>query len=340
MMTTAYCDSLLRLSFQRWILYLELNRKKQRLVFKCLKRRVFFGWLRYTCKQKKCQRILVQMILNRWRIFSEDRVCKRNATLKALDHWGYRSCRLIMKSWNAIVIREKGRIRTPRRKYKSNPSLHYCNTRTQAEIQCHRGSLAFDVRNKPWDAQSNSTLNNIYRAERPETVNNNFGVEMNYRRPPKFKVRRRSSSKGRAGALSYRNKGMVGISSLNSLADFHTSAEGLGSLSTKPDANYSCHRPVGSRIPEWVAKAIAKRERSSQSLSRVYVTDVVDENKNRCDSKRWCSPKKIRRPSVSRMVELAEAKILQGDLEPVPEALKRSGIYNLPRRVINHNSLH
>lgn len=106
--------------------YKTIEKEKRRILYRIISRRILLEWNHFVTLERNNERIFAKIILNRWRIFAEDRIERRNIALKAVKHWARCLCRLVVRSWKDVAVRERGRLRTPLRRHR-NPKASHAN---------------------------------------------------------------------------------------------------------------------------------------------------------------------------------------------------------------------
>ena len=103
---------------RQWVKYKTFEKEKRRILYRIISRRLLMEWYHFVTLERNNEIIFTKIILNRWRIFAEDRIERRSIAWKAVKHWARCLCRLVVRSWKEVVVRERGRIRTPLRRHR------------------------------------------------------------------------------------------------------------------------------------------------------------------------------------------------------------------------------
>lgn len=119
---------------RHWVKYKTFEKEKRRILYRIISRRILLEWNHSVTLERNNERIFAKIIMNRWRIFAEDRIERRNIAWKAVKHWARCLCRLVVRSWKDVVVRERGRLRTPLRRHRYRTASH-ANLGTIPRIQ-------------------------------------------------------------------------------------------------------------------------------------------------------------------------------------------------------------
>eukprot|EP00979_Chaetoceros_neogracilis_P010271 scaffold2419_cov260-Chaetoceros_neogracile.AAC.2 len=126
---------------KRWKQYVMIEKKKRRVLSRVFSRRFLLEWNHFVFLEKKNENILGRIILNRWRIFAENRIEHRSIAFRAMRHWARYLCRAVLRNWNDMTVRRRGRLRSPvpqyRQRFNALPQVQY-TTRHSRQISRDR----------------------------------------------------------------------------------------------------------------------------------------------------------------------------------------------------------
>ena len=112
-----------------WKRYGMIEKKKRRILSRVVRRRILLKWNHFVFLERKNEIIFRKIILNRWRIFADDRIERRSIAFRAMRHWARYLCGVVLRSWNAVATKERGRLRSPVSRYrhclKTLPQVQY-----------------------------------------------------------------------------------------------------------------------------------------------------------------------------------------------------------------------
>ncbi len=127
------------------------NLSRQKKIFcKIIQRIVLIKWRIVVDWEKYQERILLQIILNRWKFLAEDRTEKRQRLILALNHRAYFLCEKVMRSWMEVTKDTRGRLRlrTP------NVSLGRMRNAFSSDLELRNNSEyrfnSTDMDRRPW----------------------------------------------------------------------------------------------------------------------------------------------------------------------------------------------
>lgn len=88
--------------------------RRYKILSKIFRRQYFNLWMRESHDIRKGIIILLSVIYNRWRLFADERIRKKNIYQQAFQRWSRHHCRVVIRCWHKLVmLNEKGRIRRP-----------------------------------------------------------------------------------------------------------------------------------------------------------------------------------------------------------------------------------
>ena len=280
---TKYCDRLLHLSLRKWKEYCKLALRQRNLLLRIITRRMLLGWMRIVLKRKESERIRAKIILNRWRIYTEDQIERRNITIRALHHWARYKCRAVIGRWRYVTIREKGCIRTPRLRENGR----FIKPQSRSTYSDYTGMMIHDENSTLRAVDTRSRLNRnecdkrMYRPLTVESSNSRFRTSIQGTNKPMAEAMHstfQSEKKYRPTAPLRQTPRLDNLrcKSYSTMYSQRTGDREYSSYAQRPiehlvdtlPGGRIDPTPVGGRgMPAWVAQALSERGNTSFQIS-------------------------------------------------------------------------
>jgi hypothetical protein len=250
-------------------------------------------------KKIKYEATLAKIILNRWNLLAAAASERRSLNLMALNHWACHSCRVVLKSWLSIAVRDNGRIRTPRPR--PGGTCKYGDVSFRRRRRPSRGPLDrlnYDIKPIRRPLQLEEPKKRMFGRGIPATA---FGQRSNMNGNRQFDASiDRSSSVAALDQSSRMNfnasptatsidmgipttafgeRSRMNFKKILSLQEgeqyCNKGGYGFGPGRKRSDNDVRLETLVGVQRPDWVLKALAERERA-QDETRDYEMRNVD----------------------------------------------------------------
>ena len=111
-------------AFKSWSASLLLTKKRIYSITTIMKKRAMSRWRCFIESNRYHEHILVQIIFNRWRYYTEEKIFRREKQLIALNHRVTCLCRMVLLAWMKAKVEHQNRFRLP------NSSKYFPSTST------------------------------------------------------------------------------------------------------------------------------------------------------------------------------------------------------------------